>query len=101
MKSMTTLLYSISVVCLDNTPHGCIFEFLVRNYSCEKRFQNRSADLTCEIPEDKGFIYFSSEFEQVLRALGFKNRPLMALKGTAKIRNMTPVVKGVEKGDIE
>lgn len=26
---------------------------------------------TCEIPEDKGFIYFSSEFEQVLRALGF------------------------------
>lgn len=101
MKSMTTLLYSISVVCLDNTPHGCIFEFLVRNYSCEKRFQNRSADLTCEIPEDKGFIYFSSEFEQVLRALGFKKRPLMALKGTAKIRNMTPVVKGVEKGDIE
>lgn len=57
---------------------------------------------TCEIPEDKGFIYFSSEFEQVLRALGFKNqnRPLMALKGTAKIRNMTPVVKGVEKGRI-
>lgn len=56
---------------------------------------------TCEIPKDKGFIYFSSEFEQVLQALGFKNRPLMALKGTAKIRNMTPVVKGVEKGDIE
>lgn len=27
---------------------------------------------TCDIPEDKGFIYFSSEFEQVLRALGFK-----------------------------
>lgn len=25
----------------------------------------------------------------------------MALKGTAKIRNMTPVVKGVEKGGVE
>lgn len=25
----------------------------------------------------------------------------MALKGTAKISNMTPVVKGVEKGGVE
>lgn len=46
MKSVTTLLHSISVVCLGNTPHGCIFEFLVRNYSSEKRFENRSADFT-------------------------------------------------------
>lgn len=44
MKLVIIFLYSIFVVCLDNILYGCIFEFFVRNYFSEKRFENRFVD---------------------------------------------------------
>lgn len=100
MKSVTTLLYSLTVVCLDNTPHGCMFNFLVRNYSCEKRFENRSVGIHAISQRTKVSFISLRNLSRFFELWGLK--PIIdGSEGYSKIRNMTPVVKGVEKCGIE